>query len=296
MSANEIKTALVTGASSGIGYAVVKELVKSGFTVYACARRLDLLEQLSKEYEPNRVIPYALDISNIEEIIQLKAYLSTHLPHQRLDVLYNNAGQSCTMPAVDVTNERLNQLFQVNVIGHMNITSQLCQFLINSKGTIIFTGSLSGVCVFPFGAVYAASKAAIHQYARVLHAEMKMFDVRVINAITGGVGTDIADTRPLPKSSPFYFPEGIEALDNRKFMAARNFPMSAEKYAEKVVKDILSPRDPVDVYRGTLASVVSWLMMFAPYWLVEWVVFKKFKLDAVEKALRQRRREAEKQK
>lgn len=79
-------------------------------------------------------------------------------------------------------------------------------------------------------------------------------------------------------------------------MAARNFPMSAEKYAEKVVKDILSPRDPVDVYRGTLASVVSWLMMFAPYWLVEWVVFKKFKLDAVEKALRQRRREAEKQK
>lgn len=288
MSTSDIKTALVTGASSGIGYAVVRELVKNGFRVYACARRVDLLEQLSKEYEPHRVIPYPLDISNFEEIVLLKEYLSTHLPRQRLDILYNNAGQSCTMPAVDVTNERLNQLFQVNVIGHMNITSQLCKFLINSKGTIVFTGSLSGVSVFPFGAVYAASKAAIHQYARVLHAEMKMFDVRVINAITGGVSTDIADTKPLPENSPFYFPEGIEALENRKFMAARNFPMSAETYAEKVVNNIVSPKDPVDIYRGSLATLISWIMMFAPYWLVEWVVFKKFKLDKVEKALRKR--------
>ncbi|CAR25502.1 ZYRO0A01408p [Zygosaccharomyces rouxii] len=294
MSSSVIKTALVTGASSGIGYAVVKELAENGFTVYACARRLDLLEQLSRGYEANKVIPYALDISNFEEIVQLKEYLSKHLPHQRLDVLYNNAGQSCTMPAVDVTNERLNQLFQVNVIGHMNITSQLCQFLINAKGTIVFTGSLSGVSVFPFGAAYAATKAAIHQYARVLHAEMKMFDVRVINAITGGVSTDIADKSPLPKSSPFYFPEGLKALEERKLMSAKNFPMSAETYAQKLVKDILSPRDPVDVYRGTLASVVSWLMMFAPYWLVEWVTFKKFKLDSVEKALGQKR-ETEKQ-
>lgn len=292
MSGNDSKTALVTGASSGIGYAVVKELVENGFVVYACARRLELLELLANEYGSNKVIPYKLDVANFEEIIKLKEYLSSHLPHQKLDVLYNNAGQSCTMPAVDVSNEKLTQLFHVNVIGHINMTSQLCQFLINSKGTIVFTGSLSGICIFPFGAVYAASKAAIHQYARVLHSEMKMFDVRVINTITGGVATDIADKSALPESSPFYFPEGIEALENRKFMAARNFPMSPEKYAKEVVGDILSSRDPVDVYRGTLSSVVSWLMLFAPYWLVESAVFKKFKLDAVERALRQRRETA----
>lgn len=289
MSRQEIKTGLVTGASSGIGYAIVKELANNGYVVYACARRLDLLEQLAREYESGTVIPYALDITKIEEIVQLKEYLSTHLPHQKLDVLYNNAGRSSTLPAVDFTNETVNSVFQVNVVGHMNVTSQLSQFLINSKGTIAFTGSLSGVVTMPFGAAYGASKAAIHQYARILHAEMKMFGVRVINTITGAVDTDIADTTPLPKSSPFYFPEALEALNERKHIAAKNSPTSAEKYAQEVVADILSPNDPIDVYRGSYARVFSWLMMFAPYWLVEWFAFKKFKLDIVYRALRTKR-------
>ena len=284
------KTALVTGASSGIGYAVVKELAHHGFTVYACARREEVLRDLAAQFPKGNVIPYALDITNITEIVQLKEYLATHLPQQCLDVLYNNAGQSCCLPAVDLTDEILTRLFRVNVIGHMDMTTQLAQLVINAKGTILFTGSLAGLTMFPFGASYAATKAAIHQYARVLHGEMKIFDVRVINAVTGGVDTEIADKGALPRTSLFHFKEGLVAFEERKRMVEKSQPMSADKYAHELVADILSSRDPLDVYRGSWATVVSWLMLLAPYWLVEWILFKKFKLDSLHAAVRRRAR------
>lgn len=288
------KTALVTGASSGIGYAVVKELARHGFTVYACARREDVLRELAAEFPLGTVVPYALDITQITEIVQLKEHLAAHLPQQRLDVLYNNAGQSCCLPAVDLTDDILTRIFRVNVIGHMDMTTQLAAFLINAKGTVVFTGSIAGITMFPFGAAYAATKAAIHQYARVLHGEMKIFDVRVINAVTGGVDTEIADKGDLPRSSMFHFEEGLAAFEERKRMVEHSQPMAAEKYARKLVADVLSSRDPIDVYRGSWATVMSWVMALAPYWLVEWGLFKKFKLDSLHAAVRRRARGSKK--
>lgn len=283
------KVAVVTGASSGIGHAITKELASNGYKVYACARRTGLIEQLSKEFSSDVVIPCHLDITKETDIQELKAKLANELPYRKLDLLYNNAGQSCTFPALDVTNDMIEQCFKVNVFGQINMCRELAQFLINAHGTIAFTGSLAGVAIFPFSSVYGASKAAIHQYARDLHLEMKPFGVRVINVITGGVNTDVADKRPLPQSSIFNFKEGIEAFENRQQMSKRNKPMPADVYAKELVHDILSQNDPVDVYRGTFATIMSWLMVLVPYWIIEWGVSRKFKLNKVFKVLKQKR-------
>ncbi|EHN01954.1 Ayr1p [Saccharomyces cerevisiae x Saccharomyces kudriavzevii VIN7] len=280
------KVAVVTGASAGIGCEITKELARNGYMVYACARRLEPMEQLTFQFGSDSVKPYKLDISKPEEIVTFAGFLRTTLPDGKLDLLYNNAGQSCTFAAMDATDAVIEQCFKVNVFGHVNMCRELSQFLVNSRGTIVFTGSLAGVVSFPFGSIYSASKAAIHQYARGLHLEMKPFGVRVINAITGGVATDIADKRPLPENSIYNFPEGRDAFNSRKTMAKDNKPMPAEAYAKQLVQDILSSRDPVDVYRGTFATIMRFVMILVPYWLLEKGLSRKFKLDKVNSALK----------
>ncbi|CCH62196.1 hypothetical protein TBLA_0G02580 [Henningerozyma blattae CBS 6284] len=275
------KVALVTGASSGIGFAVTKELALKGYKVYACARRTEPMIPLEKEFGHDIVVRVNLDITNIKEVMKFKERLNDELVDKKLDVLYNNAGQSCTLPALDVTMEQVEQCFRVNFFGHVNLCRELSEFVINAKGTILFTGSVSGIFIFPFGSIYAASKAAIHQYARVLHLELKPFGVRVINVVTGGVDTNIADTRQLPADSIYNFPEGQAALENRQLMAKNNRPMSAEEYARQVVQDIASAKDPVDVYRGKMATVLYFVSVLVPYWLIEMFVVHKFKLGAV---------------
>ncbi|CDO95541.1 unnamed protein product [Kluyveromyces dobzhanskii CBS 2104] len=291
----ETKYALVTGASSGIGLEVTKELLRRGWYVYACARRTNPMEELRAEFG-ERCIPRKLDVSNHNDIIQLKLKLEQELPDQKLHLLYNNAGQSCTLPALDATDEAIENAFRVNVFGPINSCRELSPLIINAKGTIVFTGSLAGICPFPFGAIYSSTKAAIHQYARVLHVELSPLGVRVINVITGGVATDIADKRPLPESSIYNFPEGVKALHSRQKMSEKNQPMSPADYARETVNDIENVSvDPVDVYRGTMATVVRWLMLLVPYSLLEWGLRKKFKLDPVYAVLGKRQLQSQRQ-
>lgn len=287
----ESKYALVTGASSGIGYEVTKELLRRGWYVYACARRTQQMEELRSEFG-DRCIPRKLDVSNQNDIIRLRLKLEQELPDQKLHLLYNNAGQSCTLPATDVTEEALDNAFRVNVYGPINSCREFAPLIINAKGTIVFTGSLAGICPFPFGSVYSATKAAIHAYARVLHVELSPLGVRVINMITGGVATNIADKRALPEYSMFNFPEGITAYETRKKMADKNQPMSAAAYARETVNDIERVHtDPVDIYRGTMATMVKWLMLLVPYSLLEWGLRKKFKLDPAYAVLNKQQRQ-----
>lgn len=282
------KVAVVTGASSGIGYEVTKELARKGFKVFACARRTAPIEALVNSFGKELIVPHHLDISELDEVLKFKEFLASELPEQKLDILYNNAGQSCTFPALDVSNDVMEQCFKVNVFGHINMTRELAQYLINAKGTVIFTGSIAGFSTLPFGSIYAATKAAIHEYARTLHLELKPFGVRVINAITGGVLTDIADKRDLPEGSIYKFPQGIDAFRTRQTMAKDNHPMPADVYAKKVVEDLLSTRDPVDIYRGRFATIMSFVHILVPYWLLEWGLARKFKLDKVAVAIQEK--------
>ncbi|SCU99646.1 LAME_0G04544g1_1 [Lachancea meyersii CBS 8951] len=280
----ETMIALVTGASSGIGYELTKQLAQKGYKVYAAARRIEPIQPLEKEF-PGLVTPLKLDVSEPEQILALKDRLLTELPAQKLDILYNNAGQSCTFPATDVTSEVLETAFKVNVFGPINLCRELLPFVINARGTVLFTGSIAGIVSFPFGSVYSATKGAIHSYSRALHIEMKPFGVRVINVVTGGVATEIADKRPLPEGSIYNIPEATDALAARRNIAKDNKPMSAAKYVAEVLRDIESTRDPIEVFHGTFASIVRYFTSYLPFWVLEFMLERKFKLVGMRKAL-----------
>lgn len=272
------KTALITGASSGIGYATAAEFAKRGYKTFACARRLEPMQPLKRL----GVTVFSCDVSLIESVREAKAFLTKETDGY-LDVLFNNAGQSCTFPAVDVTDEDFKQCFEVNVFGPIRLTRELAPLLINAKGTVGFTGSVSGLIPFPFSSIYSSTKAAIHQYAATLRIEMKPFGVKVLNVITGGVKTNIADTRDLPQDSLFRVPGIEEALIERKQMAARNNPMLAEKYAKKVADDFekLTIEGRLNVYRGHMASFLGFLLLWCPRFVVERQLVRKFRLQTV---------------
>ncbi|CEP64454.1 acylglycerone-phosphate reductase LALA0_S11e04544g [Lachancea lanzarotensis] len=284
------KIALVTGASSGIGFELTKQLAGKGYKVYAAARRVNLILPLEKEF-PGLVKALELDVAELSQILALKERLETELPAQKLDILYNNAGQSCTFPATDVTNDVLEQAFKVNVFGPINLCRELLPFVINARGTVVFTGSIAGIVCFPFGSVYSATKGAIHSYAKGLHIEMKPFGVKVINVVTGAVSTDIADKRPLPEGSVYNIPEAAEALEARRTMAKDNRPESVSKYVQEVLRDIESSRDPIEVFHGSFASIVQYFTRYIPYWLVEFALERKFKLHGFKDALAKSKRE-----
>ncbi|KAI3403957.2 AYR1 [Candida oxycetoniae] len=280
MSSDRQRVALVTGASSGIGFATSIEFAKRGYVVFAGARRLEPMQKLKDEYGVNI---FELDVSDLQSVKDAKSYIKSETGREYLDVLYNNAGQSCTFPATDVTDEQIKQCFEVNVFGPMRMVREFIPFLINAKGVIGFTGSVSGIVPFPFSCTYSASKAAIHQYAASLRLELKPFDVKVINIVTGGVKTNIEDKRSLPETSLYKVP-GIEvAFKERQRMAAQNNPMPAATYAKKVVHDFEVARlgGPLNIYRGTMATFLSFVLTFVPRFIVEWGLVRKFKLESV---------------
>lgn len=274
------RVAVVTGAATGIGRSATIQLCQKGYKVYGCGRNSNNLNKLLDIHPEYNIVPYELDITDMDSIIKFQKFLEKELEDGKLDILYNNAGQSCTFPALDVTSAQMEQCFAVNVFGHINMTRELSKFIIKGKGTIIFTGSCAGIMPFPFGSIYSASKAAIHAYARVLHLEMKPMDVRVINVITGGVDTNIADTRPLPETSIYNSLEGQQAFQYRQKMSQNNKPMSPDEYV-KTVLDIVYKRekDPVDIYRGTKALLMKFAYKFVPSFVLEWYLTRKFHLQ-----------------
>ncbi|EEQ44165.1 NADPH-dependent 1-acyldihydroxyacetone phosphate reductase [Candida albicans WO-1] len=274
------KVALVTGASSGIGYATAIEFAKRGYKVFAGARRLEPMQKLKDDYG---VIIFKLDVSDLESVKNAKKFIESETGADYLDFLYNNAGQSCTFPATDVTDAQMKQCFEVNVFGAIRTVRELVPLIINAQGVIGFTGSVSGIIPFPFSCIYSASKAAIHQYAATLRLEMKPFGVKVINIVTGGVKTDIEDKRDLPESSIYNVPGIKEAFNERRQMAARNKPMPAEVYAKKVVTDFESANlgGALNIYRGTMSTFLSFVLTFVPRFIVEAALVSKFKLNSV---------------
>ncbi|GMF03765.1 unnamed protein product [Ambrosiozyma monospora] len=182
----------------------------------------------------------------------------------KLDVLYNNAGQSCTFPAIDVPDSAMQQCFEVNVYGPIRLTKRFSPLVIAAQGTIVFTGSIAGLGPFPWSSVYGATKAAIHQFASCLALEMEPFNVRVLNVITGAVKTDIADKRSIPSDSVYMSTEeGRKIIAYRQKMAVNSSPMSPEAYAAAVVKkienhDLLK----IDYYNGSYSWATECCLEF----------------------------------
>lgn len=176
-------TAVVTGASSGIGAATARRLAAEGFSVVAAARRRDRLDALCAEIGAR---PVTLDVTSAESV----AALAAEVPEAT--VLVNNAGMALGMdPVVDADPDEWRQMYEVNVIGALRMSQALLPALAASgRGHIVVMGSTAGRVVYEGGGGYAAAKHAEAALAGTLRLELNGQPVRVTEIAPGMVATD----------------------------------------------------------------------------------------------------------
>jgi 1-acylglycerone phosphate reductase len=186
MSSEKAPTVLITGCTDGsIGHSLALSFARQGYHVFATARRLSAMSSL-KTF-PN-VTLLELDVTSPESIRAVHGAVSA-ATSDRLDILYNNAGVRFVAMGIDSTFKIAQDTMTANFSDIVEMVHVFSGLVIASKGKIVFTSSGAGKLPVPTQVLYNASKAALDMYARILRIEMQPLGVRVINVITGQIGT-----------------------------------------------------------------------------------------------------------
>lgn len=179
------KTALVTGASSGIGKMVAQKLQSAGFKVYAAARRVDKMADL----EEKGITPVGLDLTDDESIVTcVNTVLSKEMS---IDVLVNNAGYGSYGAIEDVPLDEGRRQFEVNLFGMARLIQLVTPAMRkNHYGKIVNISSMGGKIWTKFGGWYHAAKYAVEGLSDCLRMELQPFGIDVIVVEPGGIKTD----------------------------------------------------------------------------------------------------------
>ena len=176
-------TAVVTGASSGIGAATVRRLVREGFDVVAAARRKDRLDELAAQTGAR---PVVCDITSDTSVAALAEAV------RECSVLVNNAGGAFGLDPIAVADvEDWRAMYDVNVLGTLRVTRALLPALVaGGRGHVVVMGSTAGRAVYEGGGGYTAAKHGLAAFAETLRLELNGQPVRVTEIAPGMVRTE----------------------------------------------------------------------------------------------------------
>jgi len=184
-------TALVTGASRGIGRGIVEYLAARGWDVIAGVRSQQDADAVTK-LDPQRVSSVILDVTSADDIAALERSLPEHL-----DAVVNNAGIAVGGAMETLSPDEWRKVLEINVIGALAVTQAALPRLRKSRGRIVFISSVNGRLSMPLVGAYAASKFALEAAADALRMELKPWKVRVVVVEPAQTDTDMwrtADT------------------------------------------------------------------------------------------------------
>ncbi len=178
-----METALVTGATSGMGHAIALALAGDGRRVLALGRNKKSLDALA---EISNITPIGLDVCD-------HVALADRLRDETIDILINNAGMMPPLTAFDeMTIESIEAAIAVNLTASIVLTNLVAPTMrARRHGHIFFTGSTAGHAAFPRMAVYSATKAAISAFANGLRLDMAPYQVRVTEIVAGRTETNL---------------------------------------------------------------------------------------------------------
>ena len=254
MSSLEKQVVLVTGCSTGIGRALVRELHARGHRPFATARRPESIADLAGEGIDTLQLDGG-DPSSIERAVgQIRERAG------RLDVLVNNAGQNVFGPILEVPLADVRSVFETNVIGLLAVTQAVFPLMAEQRsGLILNVGSVVGLLPTPFAAGYCATKSAVHMLSEVLRMEVRPFGIDVVVVQPGGVKSSIADSasRELDRykleSSRYH--KAYDGIRKRAY-ASQDNPMPAEDFARELVAQAFVTPPPRVIRLGTGSDVI----------------------------------------
>ena len=236
------KTALVTGASSGIGEETARTLHKLGYTVYAAARRTDRLKQLTN------VGIHALTMDVTDDESMTSGIEKIIAETGRIDVLVNNAGYGSYGAIEDVTLDEARRQFEVNVFGLGRLTQLVLPHMrAQRSGTIINISSMGGRLTTPLGGWYHATKHAVEALSDALRMETAPFDIDVVVIEPGGIRTEwsgIAADHLEETAEGSAYASQIKAVANSMRSESTNKRQSPPSVIADTVEKIVTARKP----------------------------------------------------
>ncbi|WP_419994704.1 SDR family oxidoreductase [Streptomyces boninensis] len=247
------RTALITGASSGIGAAVAAALVQRGHTVYGTSRDPE------KVAEPVPGVTYLpLDLTDDASLEACAAAAG------KVDILVNNAGESQSGPIEELPPDAVRRLFQTNVFGAVRLTQLLLPGMRErGYGRVVMVGSMLASFPLAYRSSYVASKAAIKGFAFAARGEVAKYGVGVTAVEPGSIATGISGRRTqyVAADSPYRgeYDTMLAALN-----ANEESGVSAERVAATVLKAIEAGRPRALYAVGSNAPLVFTLRRFIP--------------------------------
>ncbi|WP_280183371.1 SDR family oxidoreductase [Nocardia cyriacigeorgica] len=257
------KTAVVTGASSGIGRATARLLAERGYRVIGTSRNPDTIA----EHDRITSVEYrALDLTDPESIEAFGADLGA------VDVLVNNAGESQSGPIEELPRDAIERLFQVNVFGQVRLAQLVLPGMrARGDGRIIMVGSMLASFPLAYRSSYVAAKAALKGFADAARLETSPFGVWISTVEPGSISTGIGErrTKYIGDDSPYLadFHTMIERLDRNERAG-----IPPEQVAALILRAIEAGKPKPLYATGSRAPLVFLLRRLLPATVIEKVI------------------------
>jgi len=266
----EPKIILVTGASSGIGWATAECFQKSGHRVFGTSRT-----PVARGPEGVTMLP--LDVERDESVHACVGIILSEAGH--LDVLVSNAGRLVFGPSEEIPLDEAKRMFETNFWGTVRMVNAVLPGMrARRTGHLILIGSMSAWVALPFNGFYAASKAALGRYAEALRHETMHLGLHVSLVEPGEIATALwKNALHSPARPSDYAPirDGLHRTLQAMFGSAP--PPGA---LAAIIEKIASSADHDPVYRfGGLARRLPWMRVLFPARFFEWGLRRNFGLD-----------------
>lgn len=232
---SDYTTALVTGASTGMGAAIAERLAKRGLTVHAVARNEDRLAELA---DRTGAVPHVVDLTDT-------AALTAALDGLKIDVLVNCAGVSRPGNILDSSAEDIDELVDVNLRGLLHLTRLVLPGMVERDlGHVVNISSIAGLYNFYGHTAYHATKAAVHQISRQLRNDTVGKRIRVTEICPGRVETEIfgrnlgGTPEAMDEAWKTYY-EGYESLTTDDIVNTIDFAIEAPAHVNLGMMEIM---------------------------------------------------------
>jgi NADP-dependent 3-hydroxy acid dehydrogenase YdfG len=192
----KLKTAFITGATSGIGKATAEIFAKNNIQLVLCGRRAERLAKLKEQLEKlTKVTTLQFDVSKKEDVFN--AIKSLPQEFQNIDILINNAGNAHGLSTIqDGSTDDWDAMLDINVKGLLYISKAILPKMIEkNNGFIVNIGSIAGKEVYPNGNVYCASKYAVNALNKSMRLDLNKYNIRVSAIHPGAVETEFSEVR-----------------------------------------------------------------------------------------------------
>ena len=186
------KNVIVTGAASGLGKELTKQLLKKGCNVAAVDINHDNLEKLKEELNSSKLKTYVVDMGSDESIKKFR--VDYKKDYSDVDIIINNAGIIQPFVKVDKLDDAtINRVMNINFFGPVNLIRYFMEDLTKDRSEqyIVNVSSMGGFFPFPGQTIYGASKAALKIFTEGLYAELEKTNVRVMIVLPGAMNTNI---------------------------------------------------------------------------------------------------------